>query len=67
METETNEKALMHFLPSGFIIPGLRNNSQATLSQPRGLKLNNNSKAVTFVISLHIELVKKNPVICIHI
>lgn len=54
-------------LLSGLIILGLRNSSQATLSQPHGFKLNNNSDAVTFAIILHIELVKKDPVICIHI
>lgn len=54
-------------LLSGLIILGLRNSSKATLSQPHGFKLNNNRKAVTFVIILHIELVEKDPEICIHI
>lgn len=55
------------FLLSSLIILGLWNSSQARLSQPHRFKLNNNSKAVTFIIILHIELVKNNAVICIHI
>jgi hypothetical protein len=44
-------------LLSDLIIPGLRNSSRAMLSQPHGVKFNNNSKAMTFTIFFHFELV----------
>lgn len=54
-------------LMSGLIILGLRNSSKATLLHPHGFKLDNNRKAVTFVIILHTELGEKDPAICMHI